>query len=172
MTLYLYAYTPPQDFPMDQLILGEVDGALCLVEFNRPERLAEQVARIQKEHADKKVSHDTTPLLKETEQQLDEYFIGERQAFELPLAGCGTPFQKQVWQSLLKIPHGETWSYSAQASILQNPKAVRAVAGANSKNPISIIVPCHRVIGKSGSLIGYAGGLKIKKWLLEHEKKR
>lgn len=102
-------------------------------------------------------------------EQLKEYFEGERQDFNLKLNPEGTDFQKGVWKELLTIPFGKTTTYLKQTLALGNEKAIRAVAAANGKNPISIIVPCHRVIGTNGSLTGYAGGLWRKKWLLEHE---
>ncbi len=102
-------------------------------------------------------------------QQLAEYFAGTRQHFKLPLVAQGTVFQQQVWAALCAIPYGETRSYGAQALIIGNAKAVRAVGLANSKNPIGIIVPCHRVIAANGALTGYAGGLARKQWLLAHE---
>ena len=102
-------------------------------------------------------------------EQLDAYFAGELEAFDLPLAAHGTDFQKRVWDQLTRIPFGETISYSELARRLDDPKLVRAVGLANGRNPISIIIPCHRVIGADGSLVGYGGGLERKKWLLEHE---
>ncbi|ELV8624346.1 methylated-DNA--[protein]-cysteine S-methyltransferase [Vibrio cidicii] len=101
--------------------------------------------------------------------QLDEYFSGKRTQFDLPIAAKGTAFQMQVWQALTTIPYGETWSYQELANAVGNPKAVRAVGLANGKNPVSIVVPCHRVIGKNGKLTGYAGGIERKRWLLEKE---
>lgn len=101
--------------------------------------------------------------------QLREYFEGKRTRFELKLNPQGTVFQKRVWRELLTIPFGKTRSYLEQTKKLGNPKAIRAVASANGKNPIWIIIPCHRVIGSDGSLTGYGGGLWRKKWLLEHE---
>ena len=112
---------------------------------------------------------DDHPLLNLTTSQLDEYFAGKRHAFSIPLAANGTPFQLKVWQALTTIPFATTWSYQDLASAIGNPKAVRAVGLANGKNPISIIVPCHRVIGKNGSLTGYAGGIETKAWLLNLE---
>jgi len=109
-------------------------------------------------------------LLKKCALQLDEYFRGKRKVFHLPLLLDGTAFQKKVWQELEKIPYGKTLAYSDIAAMVGNPRAVRAVGGANNRNPVSIIVPCHRVIGKDGTLTGYGGGLWRKEWLLEHEK--
>ncbi|MCG7488459.1 methylated-DNA--[protein]-cysteine S-methyltransferase [Vibrio sp. Of14-4] len=109
------------------------------------------------------------PILILTINQLQEYFSHRREMFQLPLAAKGTEFQQQVWQALKTIPYGETWSYQQLAEAIGNPKAVRAVGLANGKNPISVIVPCHRVIGKKGKLTGYAGGLDRKAALLKLE---
>jgi methylated-DNA-[protein]-cysteine S-methyltransferase len=102
-------------------------------------------------------------------RQLNEYFAGTRRDFDLPLRLQGTPFQQRVWKSLTEIPYGETWSYGELAKRIGNPNASRAVGLANGRNPISILVPCHRVIGADGSLTGYGGGLDRKRWLLAHE---
>ena len=110
-----------------------------------------------------------TPLLKKAGRQLEEYFKGKRLDFDLPLKPVGTPFQGVVWKALTRIPCGETRSYKELASLAGSPKAFRAVGGANNKNPLPIFIPCHRVIGSDGKLVGYGGGLKIKKWLLSHE---
>jgi methylated-DNA-[protein]-cysteine S-methyltransferase len=109
------------------------------------------------------------PLLLETERQLGEYFAGKRKTFSVPLDMRGTSFQKNVWHALLAIPFGETRSYGQLAKQLGNPQAMRAVGAANGRNPISIIVPCHRVIGSSGKLTGFAGGLETKAHLLSLE---
>ena len=117
------------------------------------------------------VQDDEHPILQLTISQLTEYFNGERREFSIPLAANGTEFQNKVWQALTTIPYGETWCYKDLAIAVGNPKASQAVGGANGKNPISIIVPCHRVIGKNGSLTGYAGGVDIKQALLKLEAK-
>ncbi|ALH94245.1 methylated-DNA--[protein]-cysteine S-methyltransferase [Acinetobacter equi] len=109
------------------------------------------------------------PILLRTQQQLNEYFKGQRYEFDLPLEFYGTDFQKKVWQSLLTIPFGETRSYKDIAEQIGNVKAVRAVGAANGKNPISIIAPCHRVVGANGKLVGFAGGLENKEVLLTIE---
>lgn len=109
------------------------------------------------------------PVLLETQKQLTEYFAGKRQQFDLPLDFAGTEFQHKVWQALLTIPFGETRSYRDIAEQIGNVKAVRAVGAANGKNPISIIAPCHRVVGASGKLVGFAGGLDNKEILLKIE---
>ena len=108
-------------------------------------------------------------LFIQTQAQLTEYFAHQRHQFDLPIDPQGTEFQKQVWQQLLQIPFGETLSYGALAKILGKPTASRAVGAANGQNPISIIVPCHRVVAANGALTGYAGGLERKQWLLQHE---
>ncbi|VAW83148.1 Methylated-DNA--protein-cysteine methyltransferase [hydrothermal vent metagenome] len=111
------------------------------------------------------------PILSNTKQQLNEYFAHQRTHFDLPIHVDGTPFQVSAWNALLAIPYGETRNYSEQALMINNPNAVRAIGRSNGLNPISIIVPCHRVIGKSGKLTGYASGLKDKKYLIDLERK-
>ncbi|MGI0794292.1 methylated-DNA--[protein]-cysteine S-methyltransferase [Pseudomonas aeruginosa] len=115
-----------------------------------------------------RLSEDSS-LLAETERQLREYFSGKRSRFELPLDFQGTEFQKKVWSALLTIPFGETRSYTEIAVQIGSPNAVRAVGAANGRNPLSIVAPCHRVIGASGGLTGFAGGLAAKQWLLRLE---
>lgn len=145
-------------------------GTLTLVA--RGERLAavlweeerENRVRLGELHRD-----DQLPILREAARQLGEYFAGTRRCFDLALDFAGTEFQRQVWAALLTIPFGETRSYSDIARQIGNPSAVRAVGAANGRNPISIIAPCHRVIGASGSLTGFAGGLPAKQYLLALE---
>ena len=141
------------DSPLGHLMLCEAEGALT--HCNWSQKSLECNLK--------------TDILLETERQLLQYFSGQRQSFELPLAPQGTPFQKSVWQALRAIPFGSTHSYQDIARTIGNEKAVRAVGLANSKNPISIIIPCHRVIRASGYLGGYAGGLECKKFLLALE---
>lgn len=112
---------------------------------------------------------ESFPILVEAKVQLGEYFASERTEFSLPLAPQGTDFQQKVWHALCNIPYGESWSYQELAESIGKPTASRAVGTANGRNPISIIVPCHRVIGKNGQLTGYAGGLEAKKTLLKLE---
>lgn len=119
-----------------------------------------------------RASRKTPQPVLEAAKQLNEYFTGLRKNFFLPLAPAGTPFQKQVWEQLLRIPYGQTLSYADIAGAISNPGAVRAVGGANNKNPVGIVIPCHRVIGKNGKLTGYGGGLWRKEWLLHHERKQ
>jgi methylated-DNA-[protein]-cysteine S-methyltransferase len=110
-----------------------------------------------------------SPVINLAIKQLDEYFEGTRKEFDLPLNQAGTDFQQQVWQQLLTIPYGKTITYGQQSQIMNSPLAIRAIASANGKNNLWIVVPCHRVIGTNGSLTGYAGGIWRKQWLLDHE---
>jgi methylated-DNA-[protein]-cysteine S-methyltransferase len=116
-------------------------------------------------------NNSNNPLLIDCITQLDEYFSGKRICFDLPLSQPGTEFQKKIWSLLMKIPFGKTLSYKQLTTQFGDMKAIRAVASANGKNDLAIVVPCHRVIGTNGSLTGYAGGLWRKKWLLDHEAK-
>lgn len=113
--------------------------------------------------------NETTALLENAVIQLEQYFMGERKEFDLPIDPEGTEFQKKVWQYLTRIPYGKTRSYLSLAKEMGDVKAIRAVASANGRNPLWIVIPCHRVIGSDGSLTGYAGALWRKKWLLDHE---
>ncbi|MEZ9452536.1 methylated-DNA--[protein]-cysteine S-methyltransferase [Vibrio splendidus] len=117
------------------------------------------------------ITENPDELCLEASRQLDEYFAGQRKSFDLPLQPKGTDFQLKAWVALTTIPYGETISYGEQAKRMDNPKAVRAVGGANGKNPFSIVVPCHRVIGANGTLTGYTGGMNRKEWLLSFELK-
>jgi len=120
-------------------------------------------------NTEEKISDVIPEVLEDCAFQLNEYFEGTRKEFSLKLNPQGTPFQNSVWNALLTIPYGKTMSYLTLSKQLGDVKAIRAVANANGKNPLWIIVPCHRVIGSDGSLIGYAGGLHRKQWLIEHE---
>ena len=142
-----------------KLIASETGLAAVLWENDDPKR----------DRLSPQAKGDKNPYLLKAEKQLKEYFDGKRTSFELPLDFKGTDFQKSVWQSLLKIPYGETRSYGEIAKQIKRPKASRAVGAANGKNPISIIAACHRVIGASGALTGFAGGLKAKAFLLDLE---
>lgn len=111
-----------------------------------------------------------TPLLSKAFMQLEEYFAGRRRTFDLPLKPEGTPFMRQVWQALLTVPYAHTASYKDIAEAIGNPKACRAVGMANNRNPIAIVIPCHRIVGSNGALVGYGGGLDLKERLLELER--
>jgi methylated-DNA-[protein]-cysteine S-methyltransferase len=142
-----------------RLVANGAKLAAILWENDRPDRVRLGPMREEKNN----------PVLAEVERQLNEYFAGQRTDFELELDFAGTEFQKKVWRALLTIPFGETRSYSEIAVQIGNARAVRAVGAANGKNPISIVAPCHRVLGKSGALTGFAGGLGAKKLLLALE---
>lgn len=145
--------------PLGRIELRADDAGLKVVIF------LDEGAPEQTEH---KPNH---PTLKAAAKQLKEYFAGDRKEFDLPLTPIGTEFQQRVWKELGSIPWGETTSYMKLAETVGNRLTIRAVGGANGKNPIAIIIPCHRVIGADGKLTGYAGGLWRKQWLLEHEGK-
>lgn len=144
--------------PIGSLTFNENNGALTHLSFSSSPKLPDG-AELKE-----------TPLIKQAIAQMEEYFAGRRRQFDLPLAPCGTPFQQKVWAALQTIPYGETVSYQEIARQVGNPLGCRAVGMANNKNPIAIIIPCHRVVGKSGKLVGYAGGLNIKEYLLNLEK--
>jgi len=147
--------------PVGELTLLADDDGLCGLFFERH--------RHDPGPRDGWVHAPDDPTLVATRTQLGEYFAGARTTFDLPLAPRGTPFQQQVWQRLRTIRHGETRTYLDLARALGDPKATRAVGAANGRNPISIIVPCHRVVGSDGSLTGFGGGIERKRWLLAHE---
>lgn len=154
--------------PCGELILGSFQGKLCMCDWNREGRRALIDRRMQKLlHADYEKS--SSEVIVRTIIQLDEYFGRKRTAFDISLFFVGTDFQKTVWKELLNIPYGMTLSYGDLSRKLGNPKAIRAVAAANGANPISILVPCHRVIGSDRKLVGYGGGIPAKKILLELE---
>ena len=147
--------------PVGELTLVARDGKLSAILW--------EVERANRVRLGELIEAHDSPVLLETERQLQEYFAGTRNQFELELDFTGTDFPKQVWQALLTIPFGETRSYSQIATQIGSPKAVRAVGAANGRNPISIVAPCHRVIGASGRLTGFAGGLEAKQYLLTLE---
>ena len=167
-------YTPTFDLPIITLIAK--DGKLVALDWftQKSEKLLgmafddfdyQKIEALDKQTANGRV-------LLQAIQELDEYFEGKRTSFGVPLdLSCGTPFQQQVWQALLSIPYGQTISYATLAKRINKPTAFRACANANGKNPISLIIPCHRVIASGGGLGGYTGGIDIKKTLLNHEDK-
>jgi len=154
--------------PFGELILGEYEGQLCLCDW-RYRKMRSQIDQRIKYQLHAEYKEKRMAVLEEAKKQLLEYLQGQRSQFELPLLLVGTEFQKRVWEALLQIPYGETKSYLSLSRDMGNEKAIRAVAAANGANAISIIIPCHRIIGGDGSLVGYAGGLAIKKKLLELE---
>jgi O-6-methylguanine DNA methyltransferase len=156
------------DTPVGKMRAGATDEGICLFDFQYRKSIDSIMKRIATLSRDE-FSENEHPHFEMLERQIAEYFSGVRKEFDMPLHLLGTTFQKQVWEGLLTIPYGETRSYKQQSVFLGNEKAIRAVAGANGENGIAIIIPCHRVIGENGSLIGYGGGLERKKWLLDHE---
>ena len=144
--------------PLGSLFIAEEDGFLRYILFNAPK--------------DEQFIYKERPVLTETFRQLSEYFEKDRREFDLPLGPKGTDFQKKVWNALCSIPYGKTRSYGEIAGQIGNPKAARAVGMANHRNPLMLVVPCHRCIGAGGSLTGYAGGIEIKRRLLELERCR
>jgi len=156
--------------PVGAMIACATDTGVCLLEFTERKKMDSQMASMKK-LLNGRIEEKETPILENLKNELSEYFAGKRQQFTVPLIFAGTEFQKKVWNELLKIPYGKTISYKQEAINMGHEKAVRAVANANGCNKISIIVPCHRVIGSDGSLTGYASGVERKQWLLNHEKK-
>lgn len=156
--------------PVGELILGEFEGALCLCDWRYRKMRVAIDRRIQKGLA-AGYQERSTPVTEATMRQLDSYFQGKLEVFDLPMQFVGTVFQQDVWRALMTIPYGTTESYLSLSCIINNETAIRAVASANGANAISIIVPCHRIIGSNGALTGYAGGLLAKKRLLQLESK-
>ena len=145
-----------ENTPVGKLCIGERNGA---------------ITRVTWQQLPKEWVLEETELIRKCKQQLDEFFEGKRKTFDLPLAPEGTAFQKRVWDALREIPYGETRTYKDIAIAVGSPKGFRAVGMANNKNPIAIMVPCHRVIGTNGKLVGYAAGMEIKTWLLALEQR-
>lgn len=157
------------DTPVGRMKAGATDEGICLFDFEYRRMIDAIMKRIFNGLGSTEFVEANHPHIDTLRQQVGEYFEGSRKEFDLPLHLIGTDFQKKVWKGLMEIPYAETRSYEKQSIFLGDMKAIRAVAGANGENGIAIIVPCHRVIGKNGSLTGYGGGLHRKKWLIEHE---
>ena len=151
------------------LYSGYYQSPLGLIQIETSEEALTAVKFLPDEEVSETADTGSSGLVNETITQLAEYFDNKRRQFDLPLGFEGTDFQQSVWKELTRIPFGQTMSYARLADLLGSKKLVRAVGNANGRNPIAIIVPCHRVIGNSGDLVGYAGGLWRKQWLLEHE---
>lgn len=155
----------PFHTPFGELLLGSFNNELCLCDW-RYRRMRNTIdARIQR-GLQAGYAEGVSPVIEETKAQLNAYFAGERTAFDVPLRLVGTDFQQRVWKALLTVPYGSTLSYAALTAQVAEPTAIRAVASANGANAFSIIVPCHRIIGSSGEMTGYAGGLEVKRRLL------
>jgi len=151
-----------------EFILGSFDNKLCLLDF-RYRKMRDTVDNRLKKGLKAQFIEKDDVILQETRKQLLEYFTMQRKEFDIPILTVGSDFQKSVWEGLVKIPYGDTNSYSQLAKNIHNEKAVRAVANANGANAIAIIIPCHRIIGSDGSLTGFGGGIPLKKKLLELE---
>jgi AraC family transcriptional regulator of adaptative response/methylated-DNA-[protein]-cysteine methyltransferase len=156
--------------PLGPMLVGATDNALCLLEFVDRRMLPTQIRRLRRGLGAVFVP-TANALVEKTARQLDEYFRSERQDFTVPVETPGTPFQRGVWSALRQIPYGETWSYAELAAAVGRPAAVRAVGQANGLNALAIVVPCHRVVGADGKLVGYGGGVWRKKRLLELEQR-
>ncbi|TLG76812.1 bifunctional transcriptional activator/DNA repair enzyme AdaA [Culicoidibacter larvae] len=152
------------------MIAASTDKGICLLEFSDRRMLETELKDIRRIFKSE-LLYGENDLLRQVKREIEEYFAGTRQAFDVPLDVVGSDFQKQVWAQLQTIPYGTTRSYAEQAAAMNNPKAVRAVGTANGHNRIAIIIPCHRVIGSNGKLTGYGGGLWRKQWLLDLEMK-
>jgi AraC family transcriptional regulator of adaptative response/methylated-DNA-[protein]-cysteine methyltransferase len=156
--------------PLGPMFVGATDDGVCLLEFTDRRMLETEIGDLQ--HAlGAVVLLGWNDHSRQLERELGEYFQGTRRSFGVKLDTPGTDFQRQVWSALLEIPYGTTVSYQGQAEAIGRPAAVRAVASANGRNRVAIVIPCHRVIGSDGSLTGYAGGLERKRWLLDHERR-
>ncbi|HRP59870.1 MAG TPA: methylated-DNA--[protein]-cysteine S-methyltransferase [Vicingus sp.] len=161
-------YTTVMESPLGRITLGSTNKGLCLLEFDDEKRINNHFSQFKK-YWDVEIIEEETSITTTTKNQLAAYFLNQQTTFDVPLDLAGTAFQLKVWNELLKIPFGSTRSYKEQAIAVGNLKAIRAVATANGENRISIIIPCHRVIGSDGSLTGYGGGIWRKQKLLELE---
>lgn len=155
--------------PYGELIIGSIDHQLCLCDW-RYRKQRDLIDKRLKNFAQAEFKESVTPVIQQTINQLELYFNGNLKSFDLPLKLIGSDFQQSVWQELLNIPYGKTLSYMELSKKLDHEKAIRAVASANGANAISIIVPCHRVVGSHGELTGYAGGIRVKEKLLALER--
>lgn len=167
-------YTTKIKTPLGEMIACSTDDAICLLEFTEKTdearsmkiKSAAEIAKL----INAEIFEEENEILTSLKKQLAEYFECKRKEFDVPTLFVGTEFQKNAWSALNNIPYGQTRSYKDQATAINNPKAVRAIGSANNKNRISIVVPCHRVIGHNGKLVGYGGELWRKQWLIEFEK--
>ena len=154
--------------PFGELILGSFEDKLCLCDWRYRKMRTAIDSRIQK-ILNAEYKEENTAVINQAIIELEEYFQGNRTVFTIPIQLAGTDFQCEVWNALQQIPYGETMSYKELSQLMKNEKAIRAVASANGANALSILIPCHRIIGSNGDLVGYAGGLPAKKKLLELE---
>ncbi len=158
------------DTPIGKMMAASTKDGVCLLEFYESENSFHNLDKLA-HTLNTEIKEGTNKHLRRLKKQLMEYFKGKRKEFSVALDYQGTDFQKSVWKSLVGIPYGKTITYQQQAHIINNPRAARAVAGANGSNPVAIVIPCHRVIGADGDLTGYGGGLERKQWLIDHERR-
>ncbi|MFB4166285.1 methylated-DNA--[protein]-cysteine S-methyltransferase [Alteribacillus sp. JSM 102045] len=164
-----YIYYSNYSSAIGPLTIAATDYGICSLQFGEIKDVFPMMnARVRKQHIPGKLIEDET-MVKEGIHQLEEYFSHKRKTFDLPFDLYGTAFQRLVWETLQCIPYGETRSYKQIAAAIGTPKAVRAIGSANNKNPLPIFLPCHRVIGSNGNMVGYGGGLDKKKYLLQFE---
>ena len=156
--------------PIGDMAAAAMKEGICFLEFTSRPALESEINKLALAF-NATIKPGSNRHLRALRRQLKEYFRGKRKEFTLKLVTPGTDFQREVWETLKKIPYGETISYLEQAKMMNNPGAFRAVAGANGSNRIAIVIPCHRVIGSDGDMVGYGGGLDKKKWLIDHERK-
>lgn len=161
--------TSRAETPIGPLLFGAVGESLCLIEYADRARSERQLERVRR-RLGRETRPGSSPVIDQALEELTEFFAGERETFTVPIELNGTSFQRSVWAELLRIPFGETRSYAQIARAIGDPSATRAVGAANGANPISILVPCHRVVRTGGALGGYGGGLDRKRWLLGHER--
>jgi AraC family transcriptional regulator of adaptative response/methylated-DNA-[protein]-cysteine methyltransferase len=164
----VFIFSTEIETPIGRMTACANNEGICLLEFNERKDLNRQMKSL-KAQLKTEIIEGENDRLKNLKKQLAEYFSGKRKIFNLPLVMTGTAFQQKVWKALQEIPFGKKTTYRELTNKLRDPKAIRAVAGANGANKMAIIIPCHRVIGSDGSLTGYAGGLWRKQWLLDHE---
>lgn len=156
--------------PLGEMAAAATKDGICLLEFRNRPALESEFNKLALTF-DETVKPGSNKHLRALKKQLKEYFKGKRKEFSLPLITPGTDFQLAVWEVLKKIPYGTTISYLEQSKLINNPEAARAVANANGSNRIAIIIPCHRVIGSDGGMVGYGGGIEKKRWLIDHERR-
>lgn len=155
--------------PLGPMLAGATSEGICLLEFTNRIRLEKEFTDLQKLLNAAMVA-GRNQHLDHLEDELIEYFQGKRKIFSVPLHTPGNEFSQTVWKTLQKIPYGKTWTYKEQAEMMNNPKAIRAIASTNGRNRLAIVIPCHRVIGSNGTMTGYAAGIDKKKWLLRFER--
>lgn len=162
-------YQSSVETPLGEMLLCATDKGIALAQFKQRKDFKHHYKKLLS-HKNGEINHQPNPIIIQTTNQLEEYFGGKREAFEIEQDIVGTHFQQNVWKMLQEIPYGTTISYQEQATQMNNPLAIRAIASANGMNPLEVIIPCHRVVGKDGSMTGYSSGLQAKKWLLSMEK--